>query len=155
MPPHLWHKWLKTPLRQNQYYISETTLPPQAPSRDAGVHINTGHACFTCNECSNICPIFGGRDVFDPLLIIRMANLGLSDQLLRSPSIWLCLGCQRCTDHCTQLVRGHEIIQHHQEQAIAKGIVDPFFPNRLLEAERLIYPLFLDQIDALLGMYTT
>lgn len=154
MPPHLWNKWLKTPFRQNQYYVSETTLPRAGSTRDSSVYKNTGHACFTCSECSTICPISGERDVFDPQRIIRMVNLGLTDQVLRSPSIWLCLGCQRCTDFCTQLVRGHEIIQHQQEQAIAKGIVDPFFPNRLLEAERLIYPLFLDQIDALLGMYT-
>lgn len=152
MPDQLWYKWLKTPLRQNRYYVSETTLPAKGSSQPLPTD-NDGKACFTCSECSTSCPIFGERDVFDPQRIIRMANLGLSDQLLKSPSIWLCLGCERCTEYCTQGVKGHEIILRHQELAIAKGMVDPFFPNRLLEAERHIYPLFLDEIDKLLGMH--
>ena len=152
MPSQLWYKWLKTPLRQSGYYISETVLPsgqmPRLlPSQD------DGKACFTCSECSTCCPIFGERNVFDPQRIIRMANLGLDDQVLKSPSIWLCLGCRRCTDYCTQLVRGHDIIRRFQDEAIAKGVVDPWYPNRLLEADRLIYPRFLDEIDALLGLY--
>ena len=74
-----------------------------------------GQACFTCSDC---CPIVSGNDVFDPQRIIRMTNLGLTDKLLSSPFIWLCLGCQRCADACSQNVSGHTIIRRLQMQAM-------------------------------------
>ena len=110
-------------------------------------------SCFTCNECSGCCPIMGDGVVFDPQKIIRMVNLGLVDNVLRSPAIWLCIGCQRCTDACSQTVSGHVIIQQLQQKAIDKGLVDPFLPVRLLEADRIIYPKFLDEIDVLIGLH--
>jgi heterodisulfide reductase subunit C len=82
-----------------------------------------------------------------------MANLGLSARLLRSPAIWLCLGCQRCSEACSQKVSGYDIIRQLQNQAIAKGIVDPALPQRLLHADRIIYPKYIDEIDTLIGLY--
>ena len=117
------------------------------------VELLAGQACFTCSECSSCCPIVCDGDVFDPQRIIRMANLGLADELLRSPAIWLCLGCQRCVEACSQAVSGHTIIRRLQLQAIEKGLMDPLLPIRLLEADRVIYPKFLDEIDALIGLY--
>lgn len=153
MPSQLWYKWLKTPLRDSGYYLIEADAATEGPAQRLPWH-SEGKACFTCSECSTCCPIFGERNVFDPQRIIRLANLGLAAHVLKSPSLWLCLGCRRCTDHCSQLVAGHDLIRRFQEQAIEKGIVDTDFPNRLLAADRLIYPRFLDEIDALLGMYT-
>jgi heterodisulfide reductase subunit C len=117
------------------------------------VELLSGQACFTCSECSSCCPIVCDGDVFDPQRIIRMANLGLADELLRSPAIWLCLGCQRCEDACSQTVRGYAIIRRLQLQAIEKRLVDPLLPARLLDADRAIYPKFLDEIDTLIGLY--
>ena len=82
-----------------------------------------------------------------------MANLGLADELLRSPTIWLCLGCQRCAEACSQTVSGYAIIRRLQMQAIEKGFVDSLLPVRLLDADRIIYPKFLDEIDSLIGLY--
>jgi len=82
-----------------------------------------------------------------------MVNLGLSDELLQTPAIWLCLGCQRCTEACSQTVSGYDIIRQLQRQAIEKGFVDPALPIRLLAADRVIYPKFLDEIDTLIGLY--
>jgi heterodisulfide reductase subunit C len=73
--------------------------------------------------------------------------------LLRSPAIWLCLGCQRCSEACSQTVSGYAIIRRLQLQAVEKGLVDSLLPIRLLEADRIIYPKFLDEIDTLIGLY--
>ena len=89
------------------------------------------------------------RSVFDPRSIFRMANFGLSEELLRSPSIWLCIGCQRCTEACSQLVKGHLLIEHLQQRAIEEGFVDPRFPRRLQKADQIIYARFLDEIDGI------
>jgi len=148
-----WYQWLKKPIRRAPYRpIVMVQGRNGHPSRDPKPLLHS-QFCFTCSECSGCCPIICEGDVFDPQRIIRMANLGLSDELLMSPSIWLCLGCQRCTDACSQTVSGHEIILQLQRQAIEKGVVDPNLPIRLLEADRIIYPKFLDEIDTLIGLY--
>ena len=79
--------------------------------------------------------------------------VGLSDELLQTPAIWLCLGCQRCTEACSQTVSGYDIIRRLQLKAIEMGFVDPGFPLRLLSADRVIYPKFLDEIDTLIGLH--
>jgi len=152
MPSELWYRWLKTPLHDSAYCIIAAEGGPHVSARQP-LWQGDGNACFTCSECSNCCPVFGERNVFDPQRIIRMANLGLTEQLLKSPSLWLCLECQRCSDYCSQRVRGYDLIRSFQVQAVARGLVDPFFSNRLQEADRLIYPRFLDEIDLLLGLY--
>lgn len=153
LPDQTWFQWLKKPLRHALYR-------PVALGANRNTHLSPkpepllgGQACLTCSECSGCCPIICEGDVFDPQRIIRMANLGLSDELLRSPAIWLCLGCQRCTEACSQTVRGYDIIRQLQRQAIEKGFVDPAFPSRLLAADRVIYPKYIDEIDTLIGLY--
>ncbi len=110
-------------------------------------------ACATCSECSSCCPVFSERDVFDPQKIIRMVQLGLSEELCSSPSIWLCINCKRCSDACSQSVNGHDIIRYHQQLAIEKGIVPDYFPVLIQEADRKIFPRLLDEIDMLFGLY--
>ena len=80
-----------------------------------------------------------------------MVNLGLIEELLRSPSIWLCIACGRCSKACTQTVKGREIISQLRRMAIDGGYVSPKLPYRLKMVEKLIYPRLLDQIDACFG----
>lgn len=153
LPDQTWYQWLKKPLRQALYRpvaLGEARSGPPLPKPEA---LPNGRGCFTCSECSSCCPIICDGDVFDPQRIIRMSNLGLDGELLRSPAIWLCLGCQRCTEACSQSVSGYAIIRQLQLRAIDKGFVDPALPIRLLDADRIIYPKFLDEIDALIGLY--
>jgi heterodisulfide reductase subunit C len=152
LPDDTWYQWLKQPLHHARYRpvdMAHTNIHNAARPAE----LLSGQACFTCSECSSCCPIVCGGDVFDPQRIIRMANLGIVDELLRSPAIWLCLGCQRCVEACSQTVSGHAIIRRLQMQAIEEGFVDPFLPVRLLDADRIIYPKFLDEIDTLIGLY--
>jgi len=148
-----WYQWLKRPIRQAIYRPVALGLNPNTNQPHKPPTLLNGQACFTCSECSGCCPIICDGDVFDPQRIIRLANLGLSGELLKSPVIWLCLGCQRFTDACSQTASGHDIIRQLQRQAIATGIVDPHLPIRLLDADRIIYPNCLDEIDTLIGLY--
>ena len=107
--------------------------------------------CLTCSECSNCCPVFYERSIFDPQAIIRMVNLGLTEELLQSPSIWLCIECGACSKACTQTVKGREIIARLRQMAIDGGYVSPKLPYQLKKAEKLIYPKLLYEIDACLG----
>jgi len=81
-----------------------------------------------------------------------MVNLGLADELLLSPSIWLCVQCGRCTDACSQLVDGCRMIAGLRELAVQEGKVDEGFPLRVRDAQKQIYMRLIDEIDKLLGM---
>jgi heterodisulfide reductase subunit C len=146
-----WHQWLTTPIKQSISKISRTDLSKSRILRNDTEKTNC-QLCFTCSECSSACPIFCERSVFDPQTIIRMANLGLEEELLTSPSIWLCLGCERCSEACSQNVKGHLIIKSIQEQAIKQGIVEKDFRYRLEMADKLIYPIFFETIDRIFGI---
>ncbi len=78
-----------------------------------------------------------------------MANLGMLEELLRSPSIWLCVDCGRCTETCSQLVDGRQLIRRLQELAIESGVVDKNFRLRLERVNRTLYTYFINEIDVL------
>ena len=143
-----WDEWLNTPIRVPSKLIKNNGIPIPKALRDA-VGKSSPSACFTCSECSSGCPVFCERDLFDPQAIIRMVNLGLVAELLLSPSIWLCLGCERCTNSCSQLVQGHQVIKSLQNLAISEGVVDVFFVSRLEKAEKLIFTRFFTEIDSI------
>lgn len=109
-------------------------------------------SCFTCQGCSSSCPIFYERGLFEPQSVFRMANLGLTKKLLTSALIWLCIGCQRCTDNCGQLVKGHATIESLRALAVKECFVPVSFAFQLKEMEKIIYPYLLDEIDDLLGL---
>ena len=145
-----WRQWLQEPVRYESAPI-ETGRHSLAEHPENSVSDSSSQACYTCSECSGCCPIFSGRPVFDPQYIIRMANFGLTDELIHSPSIWLCLRCELCGTACSQKVRGYKVIRDLQELALEKGAVDHGFPERLVRAERVIYPRFIKEIDQLLA----
>jgi Fe-S oxidoreductase len=56
-------------------------------------------ACLTCGLCSSGCPA-SGLENMDPRKFIRMAMLGLNDELSQTPWVWLCTQCKRCQHVC-------------------------------------------------------
>ena len=55
--------------------------------------------CYQCRKCTNGCPAAFAMDLM-PNQVMRMVQLGLEDELLRSRTIWICAGCQTCTTRC-------------------------------------------------------
>jgi heterodisulfide reductase subunit C len=78
-----------------------------------------------------------------------MVHLGLEEEILKSPSIWLCIACKRCTEACSQLVNEQLVIQRLQEMAIKENIADKDFLYRWRKAQKVIFPRFIKEIDAL------
>jgi heterodisulfide reductase subunit C len=146
----LWNEWITTPAQRADSAVQPGKALPGA-LKDKAAEAHT-HACFTCSECGSVCPIFYERNAFDPQLIMRMVNLGLIDELLSSPSIWLCLNCERCSEACGQMAKPHQIIKGLQEMAKLRGIVDSNFPFRMEQAEKLIYMRFINEINKIFGL---
>jgi len=55
--------------------------------------------CYQCRRCTNGCPLTFAMDIM-PNQVMRMAQLGLEDDLLRSKTVWVCASCQTCTTRC-------------------------------------------------------
>ena len=59
-------------------------------------HLNL---CLTCGACSSGCPATG-LEGMDPRKFLRMAALGLDDEVTKSPWVWMCTQCRRCVYAC-------------------------------------------------------
>jgi heterodisulfide reductase subunit C len=96
--------------------------------------------CYQCGKCTAGCPIAHSVE-FPPHKIIRMAQLGLKEPVLSSPTIWLCLSCVTCTARCPKGVDLACIMDSLRELAIQEGVVAAG-GSRIKLFERL----FLDSI---------
>jgi ferredoxin len=68
-------------------------------NRKLAVDAKMADLCFTCGTCAGGCPVTG-VDGYDPRKAIRMAALGLEDELINSRWPWLCTLCGRCENQC-------------------------------------------------------
>jgi len=69
-----------------------------------------GDACLTCGSCASACPI-SGIDGFDPRKAVRMAVLGLEEELIASQWPWKCTLCGKCEEACPMNVEIVGLIQ--------------------------------------------
>lgn len=55
--------------------------------------------CLTCGSCAAVCPITG-VDGWDPRKIVRMAVLGMEEELVEALWPWKCTLCGKCEQAC-------------------------------------------------------
>jgi len=55
--------------------------------------------CLTCGACSSGCPATD-LEGMDPRKFLRMAALGMDEELKNSQWVWMCTICQRCVYVC-------------------------------------------------------
>lgn len=55
--------------------------------------------CLTCGVCSSGCPATGLENM-DPRKFLRMAFLGMDEEILSSQWAWMCTLCRRCIHVC-------------------------------------------------------
>lgn len=88
--------------------------------------------CFQCGTCTSDCPIAKFSDTYRPRQIIRMAQLGLKERVLKSETLWLCASCFTCTDRCPQNIEVASIIRVLRNLAAEQGIVPLVFKEQTL-----------------------
>jgi ferredoxin len=57
------------------------------------------NACLTCGACASGCPATGLADM-DPRKFLRMAALGMDEEIAASDWPWMCTMCMRCIYVC-------------------------------------------------------
>ncbi len=67
------------------------------------------NACLTCGLCASGCPASGLSDM-DPRRFLRMAALGMDEEILKSDWAWMCTMCQRCISVCPMKINIPQLI---------------------------------------------
>lgn len=57
------------------------------------------YACYQCGRCSAGCPVASEMDLL-PNQIIRLVQMGLEEDVLRSKTLFLCASCFTCQSRC-------------------------------------------------------
>ncbi len=82
--------------------------------------------CLTCGACSAGCPATGISGM-DPRKFLRMAALGMDEELLKSDWCWFCTMCQRCIYVCPMQINIPQLVfyarQSRPREERPKGIL--------------------------------
>jgi heterodisulfide reductase subunit D len=73
--------------------------------------------CYQCQRCSSGCPTAAAMSIA-PARMMRSAQLGLEQKLLADASIWRCLGCDSCTEHCPHEVSVRRMVELLRQRAM-------------------------------------
>jgi len=77
--------------------------------------------CIQCGTCTASCPAAPAMDL-SPRRMWRMVQLGLTDEVLRSKTMWLCSLCYECQVRCPRGIPLTETITRLKERAIKDGV---------------------------------
>ena len=94
-------------------------------------------SCYQCGECTAGCPAAFSMDIA-PNQVIRMAQLGLKDEVLGSSSIWLCAGCETCATRCPRGVALSKVMDACRQISVKEGKVTKDQRNVLKMHEELL-----------------
>ncbi|MDR2545858.1 MAG: CoB--CoM heterodisulfide reductase subunit C [Methanobrevibacter sp.] len=89
---------------------------------DAG--IDTVEHCFQCGTCSGGCPS-GRRTPYKVRQIVRKCLMGLKDEVISDPALWMCTTCYTCQERCPRSVKIVEIIKLARNEAAKAGFMAP------------------------------
>jgi heterodisulfide reductase subunit C len=97
------------------------------------LNVNTGYArkvqsdwkvdlfaCYQCGKCSNGCPVTFAMDYL-PHQVIRMLQLGLTEELLKSRAIWVCASCETCYARCPNEIEISKLMDALKHEVLKKG----------------------------------
>jgi len=103
--------------------ISLSTDLSQLIRQECGENV---YLCYQCERCSSGCPTVPAMR-YRPAQMMRLAQFGLEDNLITDPSIWRCVGCDNCTEHCPQDLSARRLVEimrqvAMQQRYLAQGI---------------------------------
>jgi heterodisulfide reductase subunit C len=77
--------------------------------------------CYYCLRCSAGCPSAYAME-FSPAQVLRLVQLGQKEPLLRSPGIWLCIGCETCGTRCPNSIHAGAVIDALRQISLAERV---------------------------------
>jgi heterodisulfide reductase subunit C len=81
--------------------------------------------CFNCTGCTAGCPMADLEAQYNIRKILRMASLGMKDEVLNNPYLWYCTTCYKCQERCPQGVQNVDALLKIRTIAVKNGIMLP------------------------------
>lgn len=79
------------------------------------------YKCYHCRSCAGGCPFHDAMD-YGPNGVIRLIQLGLRDEALKSNTIWVCVGCHTCTTQCPMAIDIAAVMDSVAHIALERGV---------------------------------
>ncbi|NWF96521.1 MAG: CoB--CoM heterodisulfide reductase subunit C [Candidatus Thorarchaeota archaeon] len=104
--------------------IDGSSIDPSFVDRIVGKGADRIRTCIQCGTCSSVCPS-GRRTAFRTRELIRKALLGLKEEVLSSPDLWLCATCLTCLERCPRQIKVTDAIIIMRNMAVKEGFMLP------------------------------
>lgn len=98
--------------------------------------------CYQCGKCTVGCPVAFAMD-YTPNQVIRMVQLGMKEELLKSKAIWFCVTCQTCTTRCPCNIEITKVMESLRIMAGKEGTAPPGNAKNV----GIFYDSFLNTIE--------
>jgi heterodisulfide reductase subunit C len=111
--------------KKNFRHLSDFSSP-MTLSKTEGIGNNSYKGCFSCQRCTNICPVVRSYDNpvealgMLPHQIIFSLGIGNVELATGSQMIWSCSTCYLCQEHCPNQVELCDIFYNLKNSAINK-----------------------------------
>lgn len=119
-------------LADRRYHLSDTN--PEFTQKILKTSRTIANMCYQCGTCTGSCPS-APRSSYRIRLFMRRCVLGLEDEALTDPDLWLCTTCYSCTDRCPRDIAPTDVIMAMRNLAFKRDIV----PKNFLQTCQLIY----------------
>lgn len=86
--------------------------------------IDTVEHCFQCGTCTGGCPS-GRRTPYRVRQLVRKCLVGLKDEVISDPSLWMCSTCYTCQERCPREIKIVEIVKMARNVAAQNGFMAP------------------------------
>ncbi|MGC9158806.1 MAG: 4Fe-4S dicluster domain-containing protein [Terracidiphilus sp.] len=98
--------------------VVDVSLMQKIKRHGAGETLDVS-ACFNCGNCTAVCPLAENSIGF-PRRMIRMAQVGMEQELLASEDLWRCYNCGECTETCPRQAFPAEFMAAARSYAISR-----------------------------------
>ena len=119
-------------LADRRYHLSDSN--PEFTKDVLKTSRTIANMCYQCGTCTGSCPS-APRSSYRIRLFMRRGVLGLEDEALTDPDLWLCTTCYSCTDRCPRDIAPTDVIMAMRNLAFKRDII----PKNFLQTVQLIY----------------
>lgn len=103
--------------------------------------LNDANNCMHCGNCTAVCTLSENDTTF-PRRLIKYAQMGMKDRILKSPEPWLCYYCGDCSDTCPRGADPGEFMMVMRRYLTSRydwtGFAKKFYTSKIFELTAVI-----------------
>ena len=115
------------------YQISREKIKNELAEKIQEISGQNVFECYQCGNCSSGCPVVDYMD-FMPNQVLRMSQLGQTDVILESETIWVCSTCLQCSTRCPKGIDVAKVMEAFRTIKL-RDRTAPVDPNILSDEE--------------------